>query len=341
MEVKPGASAMERVATHEIERFSRLVSDRFAPLTVGSNRPQRFHGVIRGRRLGDIEAFDVRALQHEVERPQALANRSPQRNFMLHLQLAGVGVIRQDGREATLQAGDLAFYDSDRAYSLSLDDQFRNAILVFPQRLLTLPSAQSRELVATRIAGTGPIAGMVLPFLTQLVGALATIPATSALRLADNTVDLISTLVHAELGHAAPEPAEASREEHLVGRAVGFIHDHIADPELSPDQVAAAHFVAVRTLHKYFSAEYGVGVAEWIRGRRLELCRQELASPLQDHQSVATIAARFGFTRPPHFTRLFKATFGETPGGYRRRARLGGDAASAPVPRSLFGGAAS
>lgn len=329
---------MESIATHEIERFSQLVSDRFAPLTVGSNRPQRFHGAIRGRRLGDIEAFDVRARQHEVERPQAVANRSPQSNFMLHLQLAGVGVIRQDGKEATLQTGDLAFYDSDRAYSLSLDDEFRNAILVFPKHLLTLPTELSRELVATRISGTGPIAGMVLPFLTQLIGALATIPAASGLRLARNTVDLVSTVVHAELGRTDASLAEPSRAESLVDRAVNFIHDHIADPELSPDRVAAALFVAVRTLHKHFSTEYRVGVAEWIRGRRLELCRRELASPLQDYLPIAAVAARYGFTSPPHFTRLFKATFGEAPGEFRRRTRVeqeragGFDAPAVPLP---------
>lgn len=319
MEGTNASSAVETVVTRRIGEFSQMVSDRFAPLTVESAHPGRFHGAIRGRRLGEIELFDVRANQHQVERGQPLANKTPKRAYMVHLQLSGVGVVRQDGREAVLQTGDLAFYDSDRAYSLSLDDQFRNAILVFPQHLLSLPPASANQLTATTIQGGRPLTSMVSPFIAQLVGGLDALPASSCLRLSHNAVDLIATVLHAELGQAVPEAAEPARRARVITQARAYIDDHLADPTLDPARVAAAHFISVRALQMIFSKEEQMGVAEWIRMRRLELCSMDLSSSLQDYLPISTIAARRGFVNPPHFSRLFKATFGETPVEFRQR----------------------
>ncbi len=337
MEGSKASSAVESVVTREIDEYSRLVSDRFAPLKIGSDRPGRFTGAIRGRRLGEIEIFDVRANQHEVERPQPLANRTPKGAYMLHLQLSGVGVIRQEGREAVLQTGDLAFYDSDRAYSLSLDDRFRNAILVFPQHLLTLPAESTNQLAATKISGRHALTGVVAPFLTQLIGALEFLPALSGRRLARNAVDLIATVIHAELGGVAPGAPEPSRRPSLLRQVRAYIDDNLTDPSLDPQQVAAAHFISVRTLHTLFKKEEEMGVAEWIRTRRLKLCRDDLSSPLQDYLPISAVAARHGFINPPHFSRLFKATFGESPAEFRLRSQAtssGSDTEGcAPSPR--------
>lgn len=318
MEGATRAAAVETVVTRDISEFSRLVSDRFAPLTVDADRPGRFKGAIRGRRLGEIEVFDVRANQHQVDRPEPLANRTPKRNYMLHLQLSGVGVIRQNGREAELQTGDIAFYDSDRGYSLSLDDRFRNAIIVFPQHMLSLPASSTKQLTATTIPGDHQLAGMITPFFTHLLGALGSLPDASCLRLSRNAVDLIATLIHAELGEAPDDSYEPNRRESFLNEVRAYIDDHLQDPDLDPESVAAAHFISVRTLHMLFRKEAETGVAEWIRTRRLELCRQDLLSPLQDHLPISAVAARHGFVNAPHFSRLFKSTYGASPMDFRR-----------------------
>ncbi|MQA88204.1 MAG: helix-turn-helix domain-containing protein [Streptosporangiales bacterium] len=51
-------------------------------------------------------------------------------------------------------------------------------------------------------------------------------------------------------------------------------------------------------------------MAGWIRQRRLEACRQDLADPALAYRSVAAIAARRGFTSAAHFSRVFKAAHG-------------------------------
>ncbi len=61
-------------------------------------------------------------------------------------------------------------------------------------------------------------------------------------------------------------------------------------------------------------------VAEWIRSRRLERCRRDLADPALDAEPVYAIAARWGLTSAAHFRPVFRAAYGLTPADYRRSA---------------------
>ena len=58
-------------------------------------------------------------------------------------------------------------------------------------------------------------------------------------------------------------------------------------------------------------------VADWIRQRRLERCRRDLADPGLRAKPVGAIAARWGLTNPAHFSRLFRAAYGVPPRAYR------------------------
>ncbi|WBB82533.1 helix-turn-helix domain-containing protein [Micromonospora sp. WMMD882] len=85
--------------------------------------------------------------------------------------------------------------------------------------------------------------------------------------------------------------------------------------------MAAAHAVSPRYLHGLFEQQ-GLTVAGWIRRSRLERCRHDLADPRQRRRTVQAIAARWGFTSDAHFSRLFRAAYGVTPGEYRRQATV-------------------
>jgi AraC-like DNA-binding protein len=89
---------------------------------------------------------------------------------------------------------------------------------------------------------------------------------------------------------------------------------------LSPAAAAAAHHLSLRSLQQLFRDE-GLTVAGWIRARRLERCRRDLADPALDARPVAAIAARWGFSSAADFSRAFRAAHGMPPAEYRRSAR--------------------
>ncbi|KRC65815.1 hypothetical protein ASE12_14240 [Aeromicrobium sp. Root236] len=104
-----------------------------------------------------------------------------------------------------------------------------------------------------------------------------------------------------------------------IGRAKEYIELNLRDFELGPNQVARCLNVSIRTLHRAFERE-SLSVAGWIRWRRLEHCRSELADRGFDHDSVSVIGARWGFWDAAHFSKLFKTQYAASPRAYRAQS---------------------
>lgn len=114
-----------------------------------------------------------------------------------------------------------------------------------------------------------------------------------------------------------PAPA-ASPVEGLLQDIKAFIDDHLADADLSPVAIAAAHHISVRYLHHLFQRDRRT-VGGHVRRRRLERCRADLADPALAGRGVGQVGRRWGFRDPAVFSRAFKSAYGVTPGAYRRR----------------------
>jgi AraC-like DNA-binding protein len=83
--------------------------------------------------------------------------------------------------------------------------------------------------------------------------------------------------------------------------------------------VATANHISVRYVQKLFESE-GETVTGWIRARRIEHCRRDLADPQCAQLPISSIAARWGLVNAAHFSRLFKSVHGLSPTEYRAQA---------------------
>lgn len=102
--------------------------------------------------------------------------------------------------------------------------------------------------------------------------------------------------------------------EHRVTRAAKeFIEQHLGDP-LSVRDIASAVGVSERTMQSAFKAELATTPMTYVRDRRLQRARDELAdAAASDSVSVTMIATRWGFGHPGRFAADYKARFGESP----------------------------
>lgn len=107
----------------------------------------------------------------------------------------------------------------------------------------------------------------------------------------------------------------------LLRRVKAFIDARLADPELTPEQVAVANHVSTRQLYRLFETE-GTTVARWIRDRRLERCRRDLIADGVG-VGVGVVGARWGMPDSSYFSRVFRQTYGCPPREYRRAAGVG------------------
>jgi AraC-like DNA-binding protein len=301
------------------EFWKHVVSDTFVPLEVSGPRSEAgFLGRLRGTDLGSVRLVEVRAEAHTARRTARLVKAAPAGCYKVGLQLRGASVLVQDGREVGLAPGDFTVYDTDRPYTLAFSDPHRMLILVFPRDMLSLPEHRVARLTATRLPGEpGGMGALIGPFLVKVADLLeeANAPAPcTAVRLAGNVVDLLATVLAERLDTSSGDPGTGHRA--LMLRITAFVEEHLGEADLTLAQIAAAHHVSLRQLHKLFQAS-GTTAAGWIRQRRLEHCGHDLRDPRYAAWPVAAVGARWGYPDPAHFSRLFKATYGMGPRDYR------------------------
>jgi AraC-like DNA-binding protein len=312
------ARTLDLPSGQRFEYWKHILSDTFVPLEVSTpSGDADFRGRLRGCELGSPRFIEVSAEAHTARRIARLVKAAPAGCYKIGLQLRGSSVLIQDGREATLTPGDFTPYDTDRPYTLAFSDPHRMLVLVFPRDTLGLPQARLAGLTAARLPGeAGGMATLIGPFLAQVADVLDEVDTRgpwSGVRLAGNVLDLLATVLTERLDCAPPDPDGAHRA--LMLQITAFIEEHLGEADLSPAQIAAAHHISPRELHKLFHAG-GTTVAGWIRQRRLEHCG-DLRDPRWAARPVAAIGARWGYPDPAHFSRLFKASFGLSPHDYR------------------------
>ena len=322
MDVRLPPEPVGRVHTsmsHNFRDYRQAVVSSFVPLDVSRVSADPFWGRLRSVDFDDAHVHEVTASQHMVERTESLVAVSDERFYKASLQVSGTGLLIQDGREALLQPGDLAIYDTARPYSLIFEQDMRMLVLMFPREQLGLPPDMMRQLTAHRFSSTDGLGAMIIPFLQNVSQNLDRVGGATGPRLVHTAIDLITTMFANELDLEA-DPRDS--HQLLMQQVRHYIETNLGSPELSPSQIAAAHFISTRHLHGLFR-EKGTTVSTWIRERRLENCRRDLIEPLNAHLSVGAIAARWGFVEAAHFSRVFKAAYETSPSELRARS-LGG-----------------
>ena len=322
MDVRLPREPVGRVHTsvsHNFRDYRQAVVSSFVPLDVSRVSADPFWGRLRSVDFDDAHVHEVTASQHMVERTESLVAVSDERFYKARRQVSGTGLLIQDGREALLQPGDLAIYDTARPYSLIFEQDMRMLVLMFPREQLGLPPDMMRQLTAHRFSSTDGLGAMIIPFLQNVSQNLDRVGGATGPRLVHSAIDLITTMFANELDLEA-DPRDS--HQLLMQQVRHYIETNLGSPELSPSQIAAAHFISTRHLHGLFR-EKGTTVSTWIRERRLENCRRDLIEPLNAHLSVGAIAARWGFVEAAHFSRVFKAAYEMSPSELRARS-LGG-----------------
>lgn len=311
--VRPAQQNLTSSVATSFTHWKHLVAESFVPLTARTADVDGFRGQMRARVLDRLSIVEVTATSHEVHRTPALIAQANERYFKLNLQLEGTGLLVQDNREAVLQPGDLAIYDTNRPYTLTFEEQARVMVVMFPCDALSLPADYVGQLAAVRMDATG-LSGIVGQFIRQLSANLQVLDGPSGSRLAANALDLVATMLHAEMDMA---PDRMKPQALLAVSAREYIDANLSDPQLSPAGIAAAHFISTRHLHNVFH-ESGTTVAGYIRKQRLDGARRDLRDPLHAALPVGAVAARWGFLDAAHFSRTFREAFGVSPTDWRR-----------------------
>jgi AraC-like DNA-binding protein len=284
--------------------------------------PQESGPAVRGAitDLGNVRVCSIRSNATRVERTPRLARDSMPPSIFLAVQIAGSSLILQNGRQAVLRPGDLAFSESSSPYTLLDEHGIRQHFFSIPIAALALPRDAVQQLSAVTLSPGHPIADLAATYFGRLAARPDIFTEPGADAVGRPSTELVRALLATHMDAAGL--AKESLETTLGLRIMEYARAHLGEPTLSVAQIAAAHHISVRHLYNLLGRD-GVSLGEWLRESRLEQCRAELSRPSAGQRTIAAIARRWGFADPSSFGRLFRDRYGLTPREWR--------AASAPT----------
>jgi hypothetical protein len=115
-------------STECLDDWRSVLSRTFVPLepfAPGAPDASPFRGVLRATEFDGLQLAEVAGTGQTVRRTRATIGAADPGFYKVGLQVAGRGLLGQDGREAVLGPGDFAIYDTSRPYRLRFDESFR------------------------------------------------------------------------------------------------------------------------------------------------------------------------------------------------------------------------
>jgi AraC-like DNA-binding protein len=309
-------STAELPPHRRLDYWNDLTGSAFTPLVTDPVDRRAFVGRLTRTQVGAIRLAEARSEPAIVRHSRQHVARAREALFMLCLQLDGVSVNRQQGRESILRYGDFHLLDSSRPYEVSFQQPNRMLVLSIPQPDLARRLPNPESVVAIPMSGRSGVAGLLSSLLCNFWQQRRTGDEQFlSPRFSEAILDLVAS-AYASINANVPDQSSIAiaRREQIRSH----IESHLHDPALTPGSVAAAVHLSPRRLHQLFEAD-GETVGSYILRRRLEECARAMSDASQRSRTVTEIAFLHGFNNASHFGRVFRERYNSTPSDYRRR----------------------
>ena len=300
---------------HRVDAFRAAFGQASVPCRIQHlGPPAEVHARMHLWRYGRANLFTTDSSGFRLVRTARHVRQEDPPVVALAVQSRGLGEFTQFGADQPVGTGELMLNDLRAPYAFSWSGRGGSRAFQVPSDQLGLSPDVVRA-AAPRLRAS-PLHDLVRDHLVRMVrdaDRLSHDPASANLGTA--TTELMRALL---VSAAAPDRLRAAvRAETLATRVLTYVRQHLTDPELTPERIAAAHNVSVRQLYKV-CAEAGVSLEQWVIEQRLEAARAELVAPAGRRRSIAAVARSCGFSDPSHFARRFRAAYGATPREWRR-----------------------
>lgn len=273
-----------------------------------------FHGSIEVREVGGLPLTRFSSSPLSFWKWPFDTFNAPNRCCIVITQIAGVRQYLQGSAGVLLRPGDSAVIDSARPWSSTCGTDCVRLYLRVPRWMME-DRLRTRDIpIVQRISG-GTAVGVNLWRLSQTLYDHADWMKEEEVAAAlDSYFEVLAACIR---GYQGGWVGSAG----LKTRILRFIDAHLAEPVLGPGEVASAMGISVRHLHRVFSVR-GSTLADYIRTRRLQQCREDLVNPRLQHRTITEIAFRRGFSDAAHFSHSFRKQFGVSARAFRLRNRV-------------------
>jgi AraC family transcriptional regulator, positive regulator of tynA and feaB len=276
--------------------------------------PSRFRGTVIRRRFGELTVVDCMCLPF-CGHYAATTGEPGEASIGFQTVLRGAELVRYGAAEQTIAHGEAVLWDGAHPVDVEVVEPFMKRTLIFPRERVLSVCPRLGDVHALESLGR-PAARLLARYVDALTEELPDLAGDHAAMT--TATDVALELLRSAVDAGLPSDRAAAREA-LRAQVRRYVRVHLADPRLSPESIARAHSMSLRSLYTLFE-DTGESVAAFVRRSRLARCRADLERP--DGGTVTEIAFRWGFTDAAHFSTVFKRHFGVTPREVRGAARI-------------------
>jgi AraC family transcriptional regulator, positive regulator of tynA and feaB len=292
-------------------RWEAVLAHRLAPMRIRMDPDGRGTAdqAVASRCVGDLELtdWDCPAMEGLVVRGKI--RESAKRGVTIFAGYGGKEHFSIDGTDVTLQKGSLVVVGNDANIVFAVPGRVRKRTLVLPEAVLTAADHGRDRPACLLLEGDRPLAGLFRAYLDQLWNHAPQMNTREAEAAREALVTLAVGVIRAEDSLAG----DSSVLRVLSGRLTDWITENIHKGSIHIADLAAAHNVSARTVHRAF-ATTGDTMTSVVRSRRLAAARDDI---VHTQLTMTAIAHRCGFYDPSHFAREFRRQFGVSPASYR------------------------
>ena len=291
----------------------KLMTAQGADWCPGKTPPGAFSASLRHKVIGEINVIESRCdpcTGYRTDRHAALVDEP---TVVLLSYLEGGEHIEFGGESYTVAAGDTFVWDSSKATKFEVYQSLHKVALAMPARLLSHNVLSALDRVPRKFGASSGSRHL----LGNLIGAVADEGFDDAEVEADTILDAVNAFVMGALPmEVGPEKGLQAQQRQEIKR---YVERHLSDPSLSIQRIALEHRVSKRYLHWLFRDE-PMTLNELIIFKRLGRCRDDLRNPESGHLHISQIAYHWGFANTSHFSKRYRACFGESPTETRQAA---------------------
>lgn len=249
----------------------------------------------------------------------------------LTLLLEGEAEAFSRGKRIRIAPGDILYGPTGVDATLRMLTPFRQLFIKAPRMTLNPRCIAPLSLEISHIAGDTGISHVFSAMLRALASVLEEVKPAELGAVEIALTEFFLTCLGTSQNPATSLGGTAGARAACLHRICQTVETRLGDPDLTVADVAHEHGISPRYLQKLFALA-GRTFSSYVRMRRLERCRADLASPLYVQLSISEICFRWGFNCSSHFSRAFREQYDTSPRQYRRTAALQGGGNATPEP---------
>lgn len=235
----------------------------------------------------------------------------------LALHLGGEAVLHDGPQCIELAPGDIVLGPARGHAGIDFRSDFRQFIVSMPAASLKARLPGAPALALAHLPGRAGLGRLFAGTLSALADAFDTLDDGDIAPVESALSEFIATR---QAQQRDPSLPTASRtREAAMQRMCRYVDEQLSDPALSLAAVAAHERVSERQVQKLFEG-LGLSFTAYLRQRRLERCRADLANRQYGHLSISDICFRWGFNDPAHFSHCFRDRYAMSPRQFRQQA---------------------